>query len=463
MDTLIFDFDLPFEEAIAWSENRVSVLPADYYGVFQAAARARAFTVSGLTAINQIQDALDGLTKVLKDGVTFDEWRKTIVQDPQMLALGKARLETIFRTNIQTNYSIGRTQQQRENVANRPFLMYDAINDARTRPNHMALDNFIAPAGDPIWRKITPPNGFNCRCAIISLTEAQARKRGWKGFAEYRADSEPDKGWDYNPADSQDDRLDKIMADRLAKANPTVAQAAQNSSVDQTKTDESRAKKVTLLGVVRSTLPIEQYEEPLSKLHPRLVQLVNKTPAPKIITTNNNQGAYKPLTVELVANPLDRNGNTMRHEYGHYIDAVITKYEYLSASETDVAFKAAFEADRKNLGLHKSSNVVSAVNEFLQKHFTESIGKYGIKKYTALENGFDEISDIYDAMMKGAIFNNDGPGHGPVYYKNWDAKASETFANLFALRGEKAWSYVEEKFPNLAKRFDELIYEALNG
>lgn len=224
MDTLIFDFDLPFEEAIAWSENRVSVLPADYYGVLQEQARARAFTVSGLTAINQIQDALDGLTKVLKDGVTFDEWRKTIVQDPQMLALGKARLETIFRTNIQTNYSIGRTQQQRENVANRPFLMYDAINDARTRPNHMALDNFIAPATDPIWRKITPPNGFNCRCAVISLTEAQARKRGWKGFTEYRANSEPDKGWDYNPADSQDDRLDKIMADRLAKAHPAVSE-----------------------------------------------------------------------------------------------------------------------------------------------------------------------------------------------------------------------------------------------
>lgn len=216
MDVLNIDFDLPFEEAIKWGEDRVSVLPEYYYGVLEAQARAQGFTVSGLTAISQIQDTLDTLNKVLSEGMTLADWKKTV--NAETFALGKARMETIFRTHVQTCYSIGRTQQQRENASHRPFLMYDAINDARTRPNHMALDNFIAPASDPIWNKITPPNGFNCRCTVISLTEAQAVKRGWKGFTEYRANSEPDKGWDYNPADSQDARLDKIKAEKLAKA-----------------------------------------------------------------------------------------------------------------------------------------------------------------------------------------------------------------------------------------------------
>lgn len=43
--------------------------------------------------------------------------------------------------------------------------------------------------------------------------------RGWKGFTEYRDKGEPDKGWDYNPADSQDDRLDQLIKERQASCN----------------------------------------------------------------------------------------------------------------------------------------------------------------------------------------------------------------------------------------------------
>lgn len=221
MDVLNIDFDLPFDEAIEWGENRVSVLPQFYYGVLQAQARAQAFTVSGLTALNQIQDVLDSLNETLAKGYTMRDWQK--LQSAETVALGKRRMETIFRTHVQTCYSIGRTQQQRENAAHRPFLMYDAINDSRTRPNHAALDNFIAPLNDPIWKRITPINGFNCRCSTTSLTEAQAIKRGWKGHPEYRHDGEPDAGFDYNPADSHDANLDALMAKRLAEANPIVA------------------------------------------------------------------------------------------------------------------------------------------------------------------------------------------------------------------------------------------------
>lgn len=79
-------------------------------------------------------------------------------------------------------------------------------------------------------KKITPPNGFNCRCTTIALTETQAIQRGWKGFTEYRDKGEPDTGWDYNPADSQDERPEKIKAERLAKASPAVAQAAKDNT-----------------------------------------------------------------------------------------------------------------------------------------------------------------------------------------------------------------------------------------
>jgi hypothetical protein len=64
----------------------------------------------------------------------------------------------------------------------------------------------------------------NCRCSTITLTEAQARQRGWIGTPKaLPGDVQPDDGWDYNPATGQDAMIDKIAAQKIAKANPVVA------------------------------------------------------------------------------------------------------------------------------------------------------------------------------------------------------------------------------------------------
>jgi SPP1 gp7 family putative phage head morphogenesis protein len=209
--TLHIGFDVPFDEAIKWGKERISVLPDVYYDTLPAQARSRAFTVSGLASLDQIQGVLDSLNRAMEQGDTFADWKKTLSKEA--LALGPARLDNIFRTAVQTNYNIGRYQQQQENKAHRPYLMYDAINDGRTRPHHRALDNFIAPIDDPAWKKIYPPNGFRCRCGTLSLTEAQAKQRG------YQIGNQPqghaDAGWDYNPAIGQDAALNKLVENRL--------------------------------------------------------------------------------------------------------------------------------------------------------------------------------------------------------------------------------------------------------
>jgi len=40
------------------------------------------------------------------------------------------------------------------------------------------MHGFIAPEDDPIWRTWTPPAGFNCRCTVIGLSEAQPGRMG---------------------------------------------------------------------------------------------------------------------------------------------------------------------------------------------------------------------------------------------------------------------------------------------
>jgi uncharacterized protein with gpF-like domain len=50
------------------------------------------------------------------------------------------------------------------------------VGDDRVRPEHAVLDQFTARADDPVWMKIYPPNGFNCRCSVVPVMEAEALK-----------------------------------------------------------------------------------------------------------------------------------------------------------------------------------------------------------------------------------------------------------------------------------------------
>ena len=201
------DFDVPFEDAIAWAGERKAVLPAEFYGARLQAVRARSFSIAGLAALDQLQQVADSLAEATASGKTLREWRKALPDE--VFSLGKARTELIFRNAVQTHYGVGRTIQQRENAAARPYLMWDAINDSRTRPAHSAMDGFIAPVEDPIWKRWTPPAGHNCRCTRISLSEAQARARGYP-----KADPgvQPDPGWEGDPTEGNEDLVLVIRA-----------------------------------------------------------------------------------------------------------------------------------------------------------------------------------------------------------------------------------------------------------
>jgi SPP1 gp7 family putative phage head morphogenesis protein len=337
---LSIGFDVPFDEALKWGRDRVSVLPDTYYGTLAAQARSRAFTVSGLTSITQIQGVLESLTRAVKAGTTFSEWQETLT--PQALALGKGHLDNVFRTAVQTHYNIGRYQQQAENKSHRPYIMYDAINDGRTRPHHRALDNFIADIDDVVWDKIYPPNGFRCRCSTISLTEAQARKRGWIGAPVLPAGGKADDGWDYHPAKSQDDMLSAIKSKKIAQLPPAIKPAAikavtppvyWNSATDAGKWhDLSFASAPSYIKGA-----IKDIGDPL-----RVYATPTKTAHYKQSTRSIEMAGYKLHVL--------RDQGTWRHEFGHFIDGGITSRQsgdkWISASPT---FRAAMAADSKLL------------------------------------------------------------------------------------------------------------------
>jgi SPP1 gp7 family putative phage head morphogenesis protein len=215
---------LPFLEAIAWARARQVVLPDVYYGELQGLARSMAFSIAGLAKLDQLQAVMDSLSEATANGESFGAWAKRAT-DPAgniRLDLPAHRIENVFRTNIGSHYARGRCEQQRRAVEDFPYRMYDAVNDSRTRPAHAAMDGVVARHDDPLWSTWRPPNGYQCRCRLIALTERQAarfidadaQRMQDQEAATARAAAQPDKGWDYDICAEPTEGVRRAMAQR---------------------------------------------------------------------------------------------------------------------------------------------------------------------------------------------------------------------------------------------------------
>lgn len=139
--------------------------------------------------------------------MSFNEWRKNTTAE--MLTLPKSYQETVFRNAILTAHNASKWTHFRDNANARPILRYSAINDSRTRPAHKALHGLMMPINDPRWQSIAPPNGHNCRCTLMSLSERQAKAFGYEGapaeLPNYKdkhghdTPAHPDNGWANSP------------------------------------------------------------------------------------------------------------------------------------------------------------------------------------------------------------------------------------------------------------------------
>lgn len=160
-------------------------------------AHARAFTVAKAMQLDVLRDIRGALLDALKEGTPLREfnkalvpklqakgwWGKQVVVDSRGAAeevqLGSLRrLKTIYQTNLQSAYMEGRAKMVAETSDAFPYVMYVAVMDTRTRPAHAALNGKVWRKDDPAWEVIRPPNGYNCRCSMVALTEGMLKRRG---------------------------------------------------------------------------------------------------------------------------------------------------------------------------------------------------------------------------------------------------------------------------------------------
>lgn len=177
-----YDFDMPFEEAIANITNKYPVM-AEYLEEINKTVADKMFWIKKATDEQTVKRIQQSLEKVLKTGGTFASWKEDIESVIVKQGFGEDGyyLQNIYRTNLMSAYNAGRKEQQLSNVSNAPYWLFDAIEDERTSDICTNLNGKIYKADNPIWDDIYPPLHYGCRSGVISLDEdefAEAKKYG---------------------------------------------------------------------------------------------------------------------------------------------------------------------------------------------------------------------------------------------------------------------------------------------
>ena len=351
---------LPFDEAITFFRDKGMQLSPNSYRDVWGAAHVQAFTVARVTEMDMLEDIRKAVDVAVKDGIPLNNFKKDLVpllerrgwfapkdREAEIIMpdgtirkrLTPWRLDNIYRTNLQSAYQAGRYRQMSENAANRPWWMYDAVNDSRTRPSHAAMDGKIYRSDNPIWERWHPPVGYRCRCTLRSLSDKDMKRRGLKE-ATRPPRMQPDEGFDYNPGmvkwKPDFDKYTPEARRRLDAANlgapRNATQLAEwlNRARDGLKQTGMKASDapLTILPTSSGDHGSMNYQEGTISIRSDWLKAINKSLASGKVSTQEQMNAFK----------------TLVHEFGHHLGNELDttayvrdlSYRYLSQTVNDI-------------------------------------------------------------------------------------------------------------------------------
>ena len=171
-----------FEEAVVWFRARVPITDAEYQTLSDRAKR-RAFTVAGVAQLDVIQDVHTALEKALIEGTTLEQFKKDLGTKLRNAWAGSVnkpghRLETIFRTNVQSAYAAGRWKQLTDPdvLAVYPWWVYDSVLDSRTSSICSERNGVTLHSSDPWWNQNYPPSHHRCFPSGTMITTRLGKK-----------------------------------------------------------------------------------------------------------------------------------------------------------------------------------------------------------------------------------------------------------------------------------------------
>ena len=136
-------------------------------------SRQKYFWIKKITDVNVTEKIFKQMSNTLENGGTFKDWKKDVdkILSESGLKLNEGYLKTVFRTNMNHAYNAGIHLKVDKYKERYPYYRYCGILDGREQQHTKELDGKIFKVGTPEADKYFPPNGFNCRCYTVSLTE----------------------------------------------------------------------------------------------------------------------------------------------------------------------------------------------------------------------------------------------------------------------------------------------------
>lgn len=195
---------LPFEAAVEFFESKEPI-SIDAFRALQDRFRAGGFAAQAFTTDAIRRRAQSTILRSLEGQTTLAGVVEDLRND--QLSLGftpssYAYLETVSRNAVSSAYGHGKWEalHDPEVQSGRPFWQYLAIEDARSRPNHLALHERVFRTGTDESAYHFPPGGHRCRCTGRSLSQRQVERFGFTVTEGRVPGVDPDVGWEDPPA-----------------------------------------------------------------------------------------------------------------------------------------------------------------------------------------------------------------------------------------------------------------------
>lgn len=125
------------------------------------------------------------ISKEITTDVVYQDFKKKASE--VFDTFNKNYLRTEYDTAINASQSAEAYLDALETKEDFPYVRYVTQNDGKVRPEHRALHNITLPANHNFWTRYWPPNGWNCRCFIVKLENADVtpiKNINFKGIRE---------------------------------------------------------------------------------------------------------------------------------------------------------------------------------------------------------------------------------------------------------------------------------------
>jgi SPP1 gp7 family putative phage head morphogenesis protein len=169
---------LPFKEAVADLVSKTPLASETAEDV-AAAYEAHQFTLRQGISLDVVKTVQSAMARIIEDGGGVKEFKEFTAKLDEGL-IGDAYAETLFRTERTSANAAGRIAQAFSPELD-DFVIgfrYVAVGDKDTRPNHFANNGKQFAKRDPRWQSRIPPNGWNCRCRVVTISRLRAQAMG---------------------------------------------------------------------------------------------------------------------------------------------------------------------------------------------------------------------------------------------------------------------------------------------